>query len=56
MRLGRTFTLNAPKPRKFNAMAVGQRLADGIQHRRHDAFDIAVIQVRITSGKPRNQF
>jgi hypothetical protein len=51
---GRTLTLKAPKSR--SSMAVGQRFADGIQHRGHDAFDIAVIQVRIASGEPCNQF
>jgi hypothetical protein len=41
---------------QFHPMAFGQRFADAIQYRRHDAFHIAVVQVRIASGEPCNQF
>src|SRR6185437_1550193 len=39
---------------QFDTVAVCQRLADGIQHRRHDALDIAVVEVRIAGRQARN--
>src|SRR5580704_5768990 len=44
------------KAAQFHAMAISQRLGNAVQHRRDDAFHIAVVKVRIARGKPRNQF
>ena len=46
----------APKPRNSTRWPSCQRLGDIVQHGRHDPFHIAVVEMRIARGQPRNQF
>ena len=56
MRDGRTLTEKAPKPRNSTRWPSASALVMLIQHRRHDALHIAVVEMRIARGQPRNQF
>ena len=56
VRAGRFLTENAPKPRKFDAVAVGKRIGDLFEDRADDVFDVAQKQMRISCGDDLHEF
>jgi hypothetical protein len=55
MRASRFFTEKAPKPRKLHAVSAGQGLGDFFEYRVYDAFNVALVEMRVFISELLNE-